>query len=244
MPEIKVTDARLTECLTKGGVCPFCGSDKAECLNSESQDDVVIEKWACCTEDCPGNVRGWTQILSLSEIYVSEDDVAEGETGYSKGPVLPPLEVHELIYRDGTLDIKASHPVLMLFVEETARLFKECKGENFLTLTMEAPPTTDPDKSLGKFSVVIQKFCGKTPNEKLLEQDKIIADLRAAAGKLADEVAGTLDGLDNWGPLRSKLTDLEALLPKAGIKEALQTACDRTIRQVGKEVARMDKGDR
>ena len=79
-PVKKVTDAKLTECLAAGGgVCPFCGSDKAECLNSESQDDVVIEKWACCTDGCPGNVRGWTQILSLSEIYVSEDDVAEGD---------------------------------------------------------------------------------------------------------------------------------------------------------------------
>ena len=97
-PAKKVTDARLSECLVKGGaICPFCGSDKAECLNSEHQDDVVIEKWACCTEGCPGNVRGWTQILSLSEIYVSEDDAAEGETGYSKPLPAPlPPEVKKL----------------------------------------------------------------------------------------------------------------------------------------------------
>ena len=195
-PVKKVTDAKLTECLAAGGgVCPFCGSDKTECLNSEHQDDVVIESYACCTEDCPGSTSGWRQILSLSEIYVNEDDVAEGETGYSKGPVLPPLDVHELVYRDGILDIKASHPLFVLFATECAKMLNELKAENFLTLTME-------HEDIGHFSVIIQKVPGKTPNEKLLAQDKIIEALHVraehaesdyhalaeAAGKLAEAI--------------------------------------------------------
>jgi len=120
-PVKKVTDAKLSECLAKGGgFCPFCGSDKAECLNSEHQDDVVIEKWACCTEGCPGNVRGWTQILSLSEIYVSEDDAAEGETGYSK----PPWTQLEKIQDKIISDLRAAAGKLMW----SARNYLGCSG--------------------------------------------------------------------------------------------------------------------
>jgi len=173
-PPAKVTDARLTECLAQGGgECPFCGDTDPECLSSEKQDDCFIEVWACRKRD-----GKWREIYDLVSVAVATDDAAEGETGCSK-PVVPPMEIHELVYKDGKLDIKASHPVLMLLTEECSRLFLACKSENFLTLTMH-------HESIGHFSVVIQKLDGLTPNEKLLAQDKIIADLRAAAKKLAD----------------------------------------------------------
>ena len=122
---VKVTDARLTECLAKlGGECPFCGNTDPECRDREETGESVLYIY-----DCPKCDRHWTEIYDLTSIAVDADDAAEGETGYSKGPVLPPLDVHELVYRDGILDIKASHPLFVLFATECAKMLNELKAE-------------------------------------------------------------------------------------------------------------------
>ena len=92
-PKKLVTDARLTECLAAGGgECPFCGDADPELLGSDYEGDVTIERWACRKCD-----RGWNEIFALSQVSVSAEDAAEGETGYSKPLPAPlPPEVKKL----------------------------------------------------------------------------------------------------------------------------------------------------
>ena len=92
-PKKLVTDARLTECLAAGGgECPFCGDSDPELLGSDYEGDVTIERWACRKCD-----RGWNEIFALSQVSVSAEDAAEGETGYSKPLPAPlPPEVKKL----------------------------------------------------------------------------------------------------------------------------------------------------
>jgi len=115
-PKKLVTDARLTECLAAGGgECPFCGDADPELLGSDYEGDVTIERWACRKCD-----RGWNEIFALSQVSVSAEDAAEGETGYSK----PPWTQLEKIQDKIISDLRAAAGKLMW----SARNYLGCSG--------------------------------------------------------------------------------------------------------------------
>ena len=218
---VKVTDARLTECLAKlGGECPFCGNTDPECRDREETGESVLYIY-----DCPKCDRHWTEIYDLTSIAVDADDAAEGETGYSKGPVLPPLDVHELVYRDGILDIKASHPLFVLFATECAKMLNELKAENFLTLTME-------HEDIGHFSVIIQKVPGKTPNEKLLEQNKIIEALHVRAEHAESDYHALAEAAGKLAEAAMQIEGYAPVLPDVEDNEEYRIRIDPTVEEI------------
>ena len=81
---VKVTDARLSECLAAGGgVCPFCGSADGEYLGQDfdANPQMYIDRMAC--RKCG---MEWNELFDLSAISVSCEHAAEGSDGHSKTP--------------------------------------------------------------------------------------------------------------------------------------------------------------
>lgn len=92
-----------------------------------------------------------------------------------------PVEVKELVWKNGILDLTVSHPLSVLLVNEMASLFKSMGAENYVDITLN-------HRELGPLVLRIQRANGKTPGQVNCE---LKADL-AASQSARKELAGAL----------------------------------------------------
>jgi len=84
---------------------------------------------------------------------------------------IPEVMLSELQYKDGKIDMIASHPVFHAFVEEATRMFDSAGAINFLSMAGK--------NSEGiVFDVIIQRTDKKPVSEVLAEKDKEIERLK------------------------------------------------------------------
>jgi len=72
------------------------------------------------------------------------------------------LQISELVYKNGQIDIIGSHPIFHILMAEAARMFTLKGATNYLTMTGR-------DKDGNTYDITIQKVGGKTPIMRLLE---------------------------------------------------------------------------
>lgn len=73
---------------------------------------------------------------------------------------IPDVMIEELHYIDGKIDMRASHPIFSVLMDEISRMMYLHKGTNFLTFTGK-------DQEGTVFSITVQKVGGKTPEQEI-----------------------------------------------------------------------------
>ena len=91
----------------------------------------------------------------------------------------PELMIEEAHYQNGKLDIRASHPVFVIFIEECSRIFEETAGVNFVCIE-------GIDKKDRSLVITIQLEGGKTPAARLGELEAEIARMKKENDILLD----------------------------------------------------------
>lgn len=127
--------------------------------------------------------NGWTaeiaRLNSLLEQRTAERDEAREAIERMKN-----LQISELVYKNGKVDMIGSHPIFHILVDEASRMFSMQGATNFLSMT-------GTNRQGDTLDITIQKLGGKTPNMRLIELEAELADARrrlTAYEKLIDTV--------------------------------------------------------
>ena len=99
--------------------------------------------------------------------------------------------IQEMHFKDGRLDISATHPAFFALADEAARLLKDFGGKNYASFRMIS-------KELGELVVDIRYADGMMPAEKAAQLELRVTTLESSLSRAQERLAGIIGITGQW----------------------------------------------